>query len=465
MSHTILTNIGLATIAAVTSAGGSIQLSHMAVGDANGNDTDPDPNQSSLIRETYRATLNHLAPNPTNPNEIIAELVIPVEVGGFVVREVGLFDTTGNLIAVGSYPAAVKPLPSSGAMSEMVIRLVIAVSNTADFELVVDPTIVIATRQWCQDSFTLAIQLPGGATGQVLRKSGNANGAYEWYDPATGMTILVHSIEENQTLAASQTLVTLAIATTTGAAVFIDGKRLRSDEWSTTSNNQITLTAPATAGARITILQNEQLASADFLRSQNLFSEINAAGSIAQKTALQNLGLADLDALAILIHKKQYPVGATYLHTQPTDPALILGFGTWQRIAKGHALVGVDENDPDFNAAEKAAGSKTVTLTTAQLPKHKVTIPEQTLQMNQVGDHVHSIPGSIPGGNGATTRTDALASLNRTLYARDGCSTNAAGAHTPTGKLPSCQSNEVGSDQAHNNLQPSLAIYIWKRTA
>jgi microcystin-dependent protein len=470
MSKAILTNVGLATIAAVTAGGGTVRLTHMAVGDANGQDTDPLPEQSALVREVWRTTINNLAPDPRNPNQMVAEMVIPADVGGFVVREVGLFDEQGTLIAIASHPAAVKPAPDSGALSEMVIRLTIIVANTADFTITIDPAIVIATRQWSQDNFSLHVLLPGGVTGQVLRKKSNAGGDVEWHDPASGMTILVNTVEENQELADGQDTIDLAVATTAQAAVYIDGLRLRADQWTAATVTRITLAAPAADGQRVTIVQNDPTSAEDYLRSVNDLSEISARGDSAKAAALYNLGLPldGLNGLVRSIFYKLFPVGSLYLSVNTTNPSIILGIGVWYPYAKGRALVGVDETDPDFNTTGREVGEKTVTLTKAQLPNEKIDIPGVALQMDPVGDHVHTMQGAMPGGTNTGNQSgSALATLNRdsNAYGRWDSSTRAAGAHTPTGVVPSHKTGALGLGQAHNNIQPSVAVHVWQRVA
>lgn len=177
---TLITATGQAKIAAAIAAGTAVSLTHMAVGDGNGNPITPAESMTALVRERYRAAVTNLRQHETNSNWLVAELVIPATVGGWTVHEVGLFDTDGALIAIGSFPATYKPVLAEGSTRELVARIILEVSDTAAITLIVDPTIVMASRQWVADNFSVGKQLPGGTTGQFLRKKSDASGDVEW---------------------------------------------------------------------------------------------------------------------------------------------------------------------------------------------------------------------------------------------------------------------------------------------
>ena len=127
-----------------------------------------------------------------------------------------------------------------------------------------------------------------------------------------------------------------------------------------------------------------------------------------------------------------YPVGSIYMNaTNSTNPATLLGFGTWSSFGAGRVLIGIDSSDTDFDTAEETGGSKTHTLTTAQLPSHR----------HQVGSN-----DSGTGTGGAAGNMELV---------RD------AG----TGNGPAVNSSFTGSGDAHNNVQPYIVVYMWKRTA
>ena len=155
---TILTATGKAKLAAATATMTPLSLTHMAVGDGhNGAYYSPVESQTALRHETWRGAINHLSVDADNPNWIVTELVIPDDVGGFYIREVGLFDDAGALIAIGKFPESYKPTLSSGSNKQLYVRVILEVSNTSAVTLKVDPSIVLATCQFVADSVGKAI--------------------------------------------------------------------------------------------------------------------------------------------------------------------------------------------------------------------------------------------------------------------------------------------------------------------
>ncbi|WP_225548632.1 phage tail protein [Chromobacterium violaceum] len=144
---TLLTAVGKAKLAAAASGGAPLKLSQMAVGEGdNGAYYTPTESQTALKSEAWRAGLNHLSTDPANPNWIVAELVIPDQVGGFTIREVGVFDADGALFAVGKFPESYKPVLADGANKQLYVRMILEVSNATAVTLMVDPSVVLATR-------------------------------------------------------------------------------------------------------------------------------------------------------------------------------------------------------------------------------------------------------------------------------------------------------------------------------
>lgn len=231
---TIHTNYGLQRLASAESTGVQINLTHMAVGDGNGNAVTPTTSQTQLVRERFRATINRVYQNESDPLRFTAELIIPADVGGFTLREVGVFDSDGSLFAVGNLPATYKPEPSDGAFSDSVVRLEFMVSNASTITLQIDPNVVVVTQQWISNNVTAGSIIPGGTTGQVLAKQSNSDGDVHWIDP-TQANVVVDIIEDRQTLAAGQTVVDLVETITYGLAVYIEGVRINRggsvDEW------------------------------------------------------------------------------------------------------------------------------------------------------------------------------------------------------------------------------------------
>lgn len=140
--------------------------------------------------------------------------------------------------------------------------------------------------------------------------------------------------------------------------------------------------------------------------------------------------------------ERALPVGCVYLSVSPTNPAATFGFGTWAAIGAGRAIVGVDPADADFDAAEKTSGSKTHTLAANEMPSHT--------HLQNAHAHVENVASVATGGLvGSTPDT----------------STNTAVASGYSTASATAVNQNTGGGAAHNNVQPSFAIYIWKRTA
>lgn len=150
--YTIVTSAGTARIAKATALGTVVGLTHMVVGDGGGKAVTPSTDMVSLKREVYRANVNLLQIDENNRNQIIAELLIPEEEGDFTIREVGLFAADGTLIAVGNLPDNYKPRANSGTASQQVVRMIIQVDNTGAVALKVDPAVVLATREFVEQT-------------------------------------------------------------------------------------------------------------------------------------------------------------------------------------------------------------------------------------------------------------------------------------------------------------------------
>ncbi|MEQ4451705.1 phage tail protein [Kosakonia sp. YIM B13605] len=144
----ILTNQGAARLANAVALGTTLNITQMAVGDANGVLPTPDPAQTALINQKRIAALNMLSIDPNNSSQIIAEQVIPENEGGYWIREIGLYDDSGVLVAVANCPETYKPLLQEGSGRTQTIRMVLIVSSTSAVTLKIDPAVVLATRQY-----------------------------------------------------------------------------------------------------------------------------------------------------------------------------------------------------------------------------------------------------------------------------------------------------------------------------
>lgn len=279
---TIHTDYGLTRLAEAESTGTPINLTHMAVGDGNGNPVEPAENQTELVREMFRAEVNRVYQDPADNTRFTAELVIPASEGGFTLREVGVFDDQGGLFVVGNLPDTYKPAAAEGSFADTVVRVEFLASNADIVSLQVDPNVAVATQSWISNNVTAATLIPGGTTGQLLAKASNADGDTQWQDPDV-QNITVDIIDEIQTLADGQTQVDLVITTTYGLAVYIEGVRINrgagTDQWESdpTIETRLTLGKAYPAGTEIYLVQNEPSGSAPapLERSKN-FSDLQS---------------------------------------------------------------------------------------------------------------------------------------------------------------------------------------------
>lgn len=144
----LLTEIGESLLANATALGTKLELTQMAVGDGDGKLPTPDPKQTKLVAEKRRGAINTLFVDEKNKNQIVVEQIIPEIDGGWWIREIGLFDKSDNLIAVANCPETYKPQLSEGSGRTQTVRIILIVSNTESVELKIDPSVVLATREY-----------------------------------------------------------------------------------------------------------------------------------------------------------------------------------------------------------------------------------------------------------------------------------------------------------------------------
>lgn len=147
----IPTDAGQAKIANAIALGIPLKITHMAVGDGNGQPVTPNAAQTALVGERRRAPINTLFQDPLNQSQIVAEQIIPENVGDWWIRELGIFSEDGTMVAIANCPDTYKPLLTSGAGRTQVIRMVLIVSDTSAVELKIDPAVVLATRKYVDD--------------------------------------------------------------------------------------------------------------------------------------------------------------------------------------------------------------------------------------------------------------------------------------------------------------------------
>ncbi|WP_447745126.1 phage tail protein [Pseudomonas nicosulfuronedens] len=155
--YALLTTIGAGKLANATALGTTLKITQLAVGDGGGNVPTPDASRTQLVNEVRRAPLNRLSVDTANSAQIIAEQVIPEDVGGWWIRELGLYDETGALIAYANCAPSYKPQLAEGSGRTQTVRIVLIVSNAASVELKIDPSVVLATREYVDNSIITAI--------------------------------------------------------------------------------------------------------------------------------------------------------------------------------------------------------------------------------------------------------------------------------------------------------------------
>ena len=155
--YAIVTSQGAAKIANAAALGTKLNITHMAVGDGGGTLPTPNASQTKLVNEVRLAAINTLSVDPANANQVIAEQVIPENEGGFWIREMGLFDAAGTLIAVCNTPETYKPALQEGSGRTQTVRMILIVNSTDAITLKIDPSVVLATRQYADSKVSQAV--------------------------------------------------------------------------------------------------------------------------------------------------------------------------------------------------------------------------------------------------------------------------------------------------------------------
>ncbi|WP_074082002.1 phage tail protein [Clostridioides difficile] len=165
--YTLLTTIGKASIANATALGNKVDLVKLQLGDGAETEYNPTEEQTSLKNVVWEGSVNNVKIDEENPNWIVIETVIPGSVGGFMIREVGIFDSKEQLIAVSKYPETYKPTADSGSVKDLVIKIILVVSNTSSVNLKVDPTVILATLKDIQELDTKIDTTKTGLTSNI----------------------------------------------------------------------------------------------------------------------------------------------------------------------------------------------------------------------------------------------------------------------------------------------------------
>lgn len=169
----VLTNNGKALIAQATTAN-RVGFSHIAIGDGNGSVPTPTDTRTALVRERHRLPLNSVEINPNNRNQIICEAIIPSNVGGWTIRELGLY-AGSTMVVHSNYPATYKPTQTEGGARELVIRMVINVQSADVIALTLNDSLVYATREWVENNFVNHNEVINNLTSTEINKPLSAN--------------------------------------------------------------------------------------------------------------------------------------------------------------------------------------------------------------------------------------------------------------------------------------------------
>ncbi|MBW9449953.1 phage tail protein [Escherichia coli] len=283
--YTLLTDIGAAKLASAAALGVPLKITHMAVGDGGGALPTPDAKQTALVNEKRRAALNMLYIDPQNSSQIIAEQVIPENEGGWWIREVGLFDESGALIAVGNCPESYKPQLAEGSGRTQTVRMVLITSSTDNITLKIDPAVVLATRKYVDDK---ALELKVYADDKMAKHLA-APDPHSQYAPKESPTLTgtpkapTPAEGNNTTQIATTAFVQAALmALINGAPATLDTLKeiaaaINNDpKFSTTINNALALKAPLsspaltgtpTAPTAAQSVNNTQIATTAFVKS------------------------------------------------------------------------------------------------------------------------------------------------------------------------------------------------------
>ncbi|HCS6117006.1 phage tail protein [Escherichia coli] len=373
--YTLLTDIGAAKLASAAALGVPLKITHMAVGDGGGVLPTPDSKQTALVNEKRRAALNMLYIDPQNSSQIIAEQVIPENEGGWWIREVGLFDESGALIAAGNCPESYKPQLAEGSGRTQTVRMVLITSSTDNITLKIDPAVVLATRKYvddkalelkvyADDQMAKHLAAPDPHSQYALKESPTFTGTPKAPTPAAG---------NNTTQIATTAFVQAALtALINGAPATLDTLKeiaaaINNDpKFSTTINNALALKAPLsspaltgtpTAPTAAQSVNNTQIATTAFVKSAIAAMVGSAPAALDTLNELAaalgndpNFATTMLNALA-----GKQPLDNTLTNLSGKDVAGLLTYLGLGEAARRN--VGTGENQiPDMGAFASGSG-------------------------------------------------------------------------------------------------------------
>ncbi|HDH7375782.1 TPA: phage tail protein [Escherichia coli] len=413
--YTLLTDIGAAKLASAAALGVPLKITHMAVGDGGGVLPTPDAKQTALVNEKRRAALNMLYIDPQNSSQIIAEQVIPENEGGWWIREVGLFDESGALIAVGNCPESYKPQLAEGSGRTQTVRMVLITSSTDNITLKIDPAVVLATRKYVDDKvLELKLYVDDQMRNHIAAQDPHTQYAQKHNPTFTGEPKApTPAAGNNTTRIATTEFVQAAItALINGAPATLDTLKeiaaaINNDpKFSTTINNALALKAPLsspaltgtpTAPTAAQSVNNTQIATTAFVKSAIAAMVGSAPAALDTLNELAaalgndpNFATTMLNALA-----GKQPLDNTLTHLSGKDVAGLLAYLGLGEAAKRN--VGNGENQiPDMSFWTVTGGNGNFVIRQPDgLITQMVTVSiSGPVAMNGMTDNAYAITGS-----------------------------------------------------------------------
>lgn len=436
----LLTTYGEKVLAEVSALGTKIELTQMAVGDGGGSLPTPDTQQTRLVNEKRRAAINTLFIDPLNANQIIAEQVIPENEGGWWIREMGLFDKSGMLVAVANCPETYKPLLAEGSGRTQTIRMILIVSHTESVTLKIDPTVVLATRKYVDDAIQVLDR-------RITELTANDVGAVP-------ITRRVNNKQLN-------TDITLN-AGDVGAYTKAEADTKIADAKKAGTDAQATANSANTAATNANNNANSRVPNTRRVNNKPLSTDITlTAGDVGAYTKAEvDSRSVNLDAI--------YPVGIVAWFAQNKNPNTLFPNTKWQYLGENKTIRLANSNGSNVLTT---GGADSIQLTEAQLPAHNHSFSATTSSFdygtkstNTTGAHTHGVNGEDSGSGGSNfgrgngnTRT-----INGMHSAGNHAHTVAIGAHSHT---VSGTTESKGSSSAINVTNAYIMLMGWYRVS
>ncbi|HHR6177192.1 TPA: phage tail protein [Providencia alcalifaciens] len=436
----LLTTYGEKVLAEASALGTRIELTQMAVGDGGGSLPTPDTRQTRLVNEKRRAAINTLFIDPLNANQIIAEQVLPENEGGWWIREMGLFDKSGMLVAVANCPENYKPLLAEGSGRTQTIRMILIVSHTESVTLKIDPSVVLATRKYVDDAIQVLDR-------RITELTANDVGAVP-------ITRRVNNKQLN-------TDITLN-AGDVGAYTKAEADTKIADAKKAGTDAQATANAANTAATNANNNANSRVPNTRRVNNKPLSTDITlTAGDVGAYTKAEvDSRSVNLDAI--------YPIGIVAWFAQNKNPNTLFPNTKWQYLGENKTIRLANSNGSNVLTT---GGADSIQLTEAQLPAHNHSFSATTSSFdygtkstNTTGAHTHGVNGEDSGSGGSNfgrgngnTRT-----INGMHSAGNHAHTVAIGAHSHT---VSGTTESKGSSSAINVTNAYIMLMGWYRVS